>query len=38
MSEIDGKWKRPVYSKADPKFADDWNEITSVPIPEWLLK
>jgi alpha-L-fucosidase len=37
LQEIEGQWKRPLYSKADPKFKKDWEEITSYPIPEWLL-
>ncbi len=37
LAEIDGKWKRPLYSKPDPKYAADWAEITGYEIPEWLL-
>jgi hypothetical protein len=33
LAELTGKWKRPLYSKADPKYAEDWAEITSYKIP-----
>ncbi|VGO19352.1 alpha-L-fucosidase [Pontiella sulfatireligans] len=37
LEAIAGKWKRPVYSKPDPKYAADWAEITGYQIPEWLI-
>jgi len=37
LDAIDGQWKRPVYSNPDPKYAEDWSEITSYKIPEWLI-
>jgi len=32
-----GKWKRPLYTKPDVRYAKQWAEITSYKIPEWLL-
>jgi len=37
LNKIDGKWKRPVYSKPVSEYEKDWDEITSHEIPEWLL-
>ena len=28
LSEIEGQWKRPLYSKPDPRYAAAWEAIT----------
>ena len=37
LKAIDGQWKRPLYTKPDPKYAKEWGRITSYKVPEWLL-
>lgn len=37
LKALDGKWKRPLYTKPDPKYAKQWMAITNYSIPEWLL-
>ena len=37
LQRIDGQWKRPLYAKPDPRYAPEWEKITSYAIPQWLL-
>ncbi|MCD6355052.1 MAG: alpha-L-fucosidase [Prolixibacteraceae bacterium] len=37
LESMEGKWKRPLYNLPGEGFEKDWEEITSYPIPEWLL-
>ncbi len=37
LKSIEGKWKRPLYTKPDARYSKQWAEITDYPIPEWLL-
>ena len=36
LKAIEGQWKRPNYTKPDPKYAKEWAKITSYKIPAWL--
>ncbi len=37
LEAVEGQWHRPLYTVPDAQYTDDWAEITSYPVPEWLL-